>query len=203
MYQGKRLQKKASSGLRWQGKNAAMLIPALALLLTLSVGGTVAFLVAKGNPVRNEFTPSAVSCQVVEGTFNGDTKADVAVQNTGDTEAYIRAAIVVTWKAAEGGNIYAVKPKENVDYTITLNDTDWVLGSDGFYYHKKPVAAGKETQVLIETCSPVGGKVPAGYGLNVEIIGSAIQSVPDSVVTSVWSSGVRGVTADGTLSFGQ
>lgn len=193
MYQGKRLQKKESSGFRWQVKNAAMLIPALALLLTLSVGGTVAFLVAKGNPVRNEFTPSAVSCQVVEASFNGETKSDVAILNTGNTEAYIRAAIVVTWKAAEGGNIYAVKPKENVDYTITLNDTDWVLGSDGFYYHKNPVAAGGTTQELIKNCYPEAGKVPAGYGLNVEILGSAIQSVPDSVVTSVWSSGVSGV----------
>lgn len=198
MYQGKRLQKKASSGLRWQVKNAAMLVPALVLLLTLSVGGTVAFLVAKGTPVRNEFTPSTVSCQVIE-EFNDEVKTDVAIQNTGDTEAYIRAAIVVTWKAAEGENIYAVKPKENVDYTITLNTADWVLGRDGFYYHKKPVAMGKKTQVLIETCSPVGGKVPAGYELNVEILGSAIQSVPTSVVTSVWSSGVSGVTADGTL----
>lgn len=192
MYQGKRLQKKASSGLRWQVKNAAMLVPALVLLLTLSVGGTVAFLIAKGNPVRNEFTPSAVSCQVVE-EFNGEAKTDVAIQNTGDTEAYIRAAIVVTWKAAEGGNIYAVKPKENVDYTITLNDTDWVLSSDGFYYHKSPVAAGGTTQELIKNCYPETGKVPAGYGLNVEILGSAIQSVPDSVVTSVWSSGVSNV----------
>lgn len=192
MYQGKRLQKKASTGLRWQVKNAAMLVPALALLLTLSVGGTVAFLVAKGTPVRNEFTPSTVSCQVIE-EFNGEVKTDVAIQNTGDTEAYIRAAIVVTWKAAEGGNIYAVKPKENVDYTITLNDTDWVLGSDGFYYHKNPVAAGGTTQELIKNCYPEASKVPAGYGLNVEILGSAIQSVPDSVVTSVWSSGVSGV----------
>lgn len=203
MYQGKRLQKKASSGLRWQMKNAAMLIPALALLLTLSVGGTVAFLIAKGNPVRNEFTPSAVSCQVIEDTFEGETKTNVAIQNTGDTEAYIRAAIVVTWKDAEGGNIYAVKPKENVDYTIELNVTDWVLGSDGFFYHKEPVAANQSTKMLINRCSPIEGKNPDGYGLNVEILGSAIQSVPTSVVTSIWSSGVGDVNADGTLVIGQ
>lgn len=202
MYQGKRLQKKASSGLRWQVKNAAMLIPALALLLTLSVGGTVTFLVAKGNPVRNEFTPSKVSCQVIEDTFNGETKADVAIQNTGNTEAYIRAAIVVTWKDAEGGNIYAVKPKEGDDYTIVLNNTDWVRSRDGFYYHKEPVDVDANTAVLIETCTPVEGKTPSGYGLNVEILGSAIQSVPTAVVTSEWSSGVSDVN-DGTLSIKQ
>lgn len=199
MYQGKRLQKKASTGLRWQVKNAAMLVPALALLLTLSVGGTVAFLVAKGTPVRNEFTPSTVSCQVIE-EFNGEVKTDVAIQNTGDTEAYIRAAIVVTWKDAKGGNIYAVKPREGEDYSIVLNNTDWVQSIDGLYYHKEPVAAGQNTQTLIENCSPKDdGKVPAGYELNVEILGSAIQSVPTSVVTAEWSSGVSGVNG-GTLS---
>lgn len=198
MYQGKRLQKKVSTGLRWQVKNAAMLVPALVLLLTLSVGGTVAFLVAKGTPIRNEFTPSTVSCQVIE-EFNGEDKTDVTIQNTGDTEAYIRAVIVVTWKDAKGGNIYAVKPRENEDYSIVLNDADWVLSRDGFYYHKEPVAAGQTTQTLIENCSPKNdSKVPAGYELNVEILSSAIQSVPASVVTAEWSSGVNGVNG-GTL----
>jgi len=202
MYQGKRLQKKTSSGLRWRVKNAAVLIPALALLLTLSVGGTVAFLVAKGNPVRNEFTPSKVSCQVIEDEFDHTTKENVTIKNTGDTQAYIRAAIVVTWQDASG-NVYAGKPEEDKDYTIMLNTTDWVMGGDGFYYHKTPVAKGTSTKVLIQTCAPVVENTPEGYGLNVEILGSAIQSVPTSVVTSVWSSGVSDVNADGTLVIGQ
>ena len=39
---------------------------------------------------------------------------------------------------------------------------------------------------LIETCNSKN-TAPDGYFLNVEIIGSGIQSVPDSVVESVWS----------------
>ena len=195
MYQGKRLQKKISPDIRCRGKNAAVLFPALALLLALSVGGTAAFLVAQGDPIKNEFVPSKVSCQVIEDELDQTQKA---IKNTGDTAAYIRAAIVVTWKDT-AGNIYAGKPQagENKDYTITLNDESWVQGSDGFYYHKEPVAADQSSAVLIESCAPMEGKTPAGYSLNVEILGSAIQSVPAAAAESSW--GVT-VAEDGTIS---
>lgn len=44
-------------------------------------------------------------------------------------------------------------------------------------------------------CEPVANKAPSGFALTVEIIGSDIQSLPTSVVTKEWSSGVSGVTA--------
>lgn len=185
MYQGKRLQKKTASGLRWRGKNVAMLVPALVLLLAISVGGTAAFLVAKDDPIANVFNPSKVSCRVNEDGFDGGTKSNVTIENTGDTEAYIRAAIVVTWKDT-AGNVYAGKPVAGMDYSITLNTEDWVHGSDGFYYYKRPVAKDAGTTVLIRNCAPVQENTPDGYGLNVEILGSAIQSVPAATVENSW-----------------
>ena len=184
MYQGKRLQKKTDAGIRWRRKNAAVLFPALAFLLAFGVGGTAAFLVARDNPIINKFTHAKVSCQVNEA-FDGSTKANVTIQNTGDIEAYIRAAIVVTWKDT-AGNVYAGKPVAGMDYSITLNTEDWVHGSDGFYYYKRPVAKDAGTTVLIRNCAPVQENTPDGYGLNVEILGSAIQSVPAATVENSW-----------------
>ena len=59
------------------------------------------------------------------------------------------------------------------------------------------MAAGDNTPVLIKECSAVADKIPEGYGLSVEILGSAIQSTPKSVVAENW--GVT-VAADGTIS---
>lgn len=173
-------------------KKASFLLTSLILLLTLFIGGTTAFLIAKGNPVTNTFKPSRVASDVHE-TFKNNVKSNVTIANTGDTTAYIRAAIVVTWKDRLGGDVYPGTP---TGYTMELNLTDWDEGPDGFYYYKHPVEPGKETNSLIISCTP-GAYEPEGYALNVEILGSAIQSVPTSVVTSNW--GVT-VASDGTIS---
>lgn len=164
-------------------KKASFLLTSLILLLTLFIGGTTAFLIAKGNPVTNTFQPSRVASSVIEDAFNGTTKTNVKIRNSGDTTSYIRAAIVVTWQDA-AGNVYPGTPVPDTHYTISYG-TGWIL-KDGFYYYTQPVEPGQETAVLINSCSPVEGQTPAGYGLNVEILGSAIQSVPTSVVKDNW-----------------
>lgn len=163
-------------------KKASFLLTSLILLLTLFIGGTTAFLIAKGNPVTNTFQPSRVASDVHE-TFENNVKSNVTIANTGDTTAYIRAAIVVTWQDA-AGNVYPGTPVSGTHYTISYG-AGWIL-KDGFYYYTQPVEPGQETAVLINSCSPVEGQTPAGYGLNVEILGSAIQSVPTSVVKDNW-----------------
>lgn len=194
MYQGKHLNKNKRRRRRNRQK-ATMLLTSLALLLTLLIGGTVAFMIATDDSAKNEFRDSTVTCEVNE-TVSGGVKSDVTIENTGDTTAYIRAAIVVTWKDAESGNVYGKKPVAGTDYAINYGN-DWFLGGDGFFYYKNPVAAGSSTTNLINTCSPVDANTPAGYGLNVEILGSAIQSVPVNAVVEKW--GVT-VNDDGTLS---
>jgi len=170
-------------------RKAAVLLSMLALVLLAAAGVTLAYLTAGTGPLKNTFTPTSIGSDIDE-TFSNDVKTNVTVTNTGDSEAYIRAAIVITWKDAKDGNVYAGAPKLEQDYNLTIGN-GWILGNDGFYYHKTPVAAKASTSVLIVSCTPVVDTVPEGYGLNVEILGSAIQSVPTSVVTEKW-----GVTLD-------
>ena len=175
---------------------AAVLLCSIVLTVGLFVGTTAAFLITADEPVINTFLPSKVSCQVEEDPFDGIEKTNVTIKNTGDTTAYIRAAIVITWKDAEGGNVYAGTPDKE-DYNLQMNETDWFPGSDGFYYFSKPVKSGESTTALIESCTVVEENTPAGYGLNVEILGTAIQSLPKEAVENKW--GVT-VNDDGTLS---
>lgn len=174
-------------------KKASFLLTSLILLLTLFIGGTTAFLIAKEDPVTNTFKPSRVASDVHE-TFKNNVKSNVTIANTGDTTAYIRAYINVTWQDA-AGNVYPGTPVAGTHYNMSLSETGWIKIGD-FYYYTKPVEPGQETAVLINSCSPISGQTPAGYGLNVEILGSAIQSVPTSVVTTNW--GVN-VATDGTI----
>ena len=168
------------SGFRW--KRSGILLAAVIVLLAGAVGGTWAFLVAQSEPLQNNFTYAHVSCAVKE-TFDGTTKSNVQIQNTGDIPAYIRARIVVTWKDTSG-NVSAAVPVKDTDYTIAFNTTDWTQ-QDGYWYCKNAVDAKDFTPVLITKCEKTGA-APDGYDLSVEILADAIQSEPASAVTEAW-----------------
>ena len=191
MYQGK--HHKRSRGRL--GKSVALLV-SLLLLLTVTVGGTIAFLMDSDGPLHNLFNPSQVTTKVEE-TLDGTAKKDVYIKNTGDTDAWIRAAVVITWQDKDG-NVYGQVPEAGVNYTVWTPGTDWVKGDDGFYYHTKPVAAGRSTvNALMAAISPVGNPPADGYYLTVEIIGSGIQSKPAHVFNTEWkSSGLKVDDAD-------
>lgn len=156
------------------------------LAIALTVGSTLAFLIDSDGPVENTFTGSKVTSEVVE-EFKDGVKKDVKIKNTGDTPAYIRAAIVVTWKDAEGGNVLGQVPKPGEDYSIAYNTDEqtepagkWAKEGN-YYYWSNPVEPGKTTGVLITECKQLK-TITVGnttYYLNVEIICSAIQAGQD------------------------
>lgn len=174
-----------------------LVIVSAATLLLACVGMTVAFIIDSTNTITNTFVPSQVSCLVQETNWeDGNTvKTDVSVQNTGDTGAYIRAAIVINWQDDEG-NVYGTAPVNGVDYTISINNEDWTLGRDGFYYHKSAVDPSNLTSVLIENCTVKAVAPKDGYTLSVEILASAVQSTPATAAEQAWGATVT----DGTLS---
>ena len=176
----------------------SILITSVALLLLIAVGATLAYIFTKTEPVENTFNPSKVSCAVVENgsaTENtdsivetGKTKKNVQIKNTGDTDAYIRVAVVVNWMSADGTKVWATTPVKSIDgadgdYTIAYNlkDNGWIDGGDGYYYYTQPVAKSALTDTLIESATQLTQKGPVGtdntqYYLSIEIVASAIQS---------------------------
>lgn len=175
---------------------------AILVLLCCAVAGTVAYLVTSTGPVTNTFTPASVTTQVEE-EFNGTTKSNVRIKNTGNIDAYIRTAVIVNWADAQG-NVSGT-PVKDTDYVMDLNivtdekpDAPWFKGSDGYYYCKTAVKSVKQdtkncyTPVLIKSCiKATGAQAPAGYDLQVTILADGIQSVPADAVQQAW-----GVTVD-------
>ena len=196
-------------------KNKKLILAAsllAAALTTTSV--TLAFLTTKTEEVVNTFTPSEVKIEVEEpGWETTGVKENVTIKNTGDTTAYIRAAVVVNWLNSEGYIVYPdeepnyVQNKEGVYFTLQEKnrtiDSGWYLHTDGYYYYMDDVAPGDETEVLIkkwEVTYPTEGEY---YTLQVEILAQAVQSVPveDNVVTAafdLWGVALT-VNEDGTI----
>lgn len=154
-------------------KKGILLLAAAMLILVCGVGGTLAYLATQTGQVQNTFEPAYVTSEVNE-TFENNVKSDVTIKNTGNVSAYIRAAIVVTWKDAAGKTTLPEKPELGTDYTLTINESAWNKGDDGYYYCKQPVASNTESAVLITECKPK--PYDDGRKLCVEVIGSAIQS---------------------------
>ncbi len=193
----------------------SVLITSVALLLLVAVGTTLAYVFTKTEPVENKFNPSKVSCAVVENdndpvtgaiVENVETKENVKIQNTGDTDAYIRVAVVVNWMSADGTRVWATKPVKSTDgtdgdYTISYaENTSWEKGSDGYWYYTKsvpPTDGSNLTGILISEAKVLKNAPQEGYYLSIEIVASAIQAKPASVATSQW--GVT-VANDGTIS---
>lgn len=160
-------------------RKAKIFLTSVALAGILAAGSTVAWLADETTGVTNTFATSEVATAIDEKR-SGETKSEVKVKNTGDIDAYIRAAVVVTWQDASG-NVYGKAPVEGADYSITWSTDEsdgeegrW-LEDGGFYYWSNPVAPGEFTGELIDVCS-YSANAPEGYFLNVEIIGSGIQA---------------------------
>ena len=166
--------------LRWR-KQFVLLVSVVALILGI-VGGTVAYLVTNSGDVENTFQPSRVACAVSE-TFTNNVKSDVKIQNTGDTTAYIRAAVVVTWQDSKG-NVSAI-PVKDTDYSITWTKDNWVE-KGGYYYYTSPVAPNGFTGELFTNWQPIVAAPAEGYTLCVEILADAVQSSPAQAVIDAW-----------------
>lgn len=186
MYNGSHA--KANNKPRIRMNKLAILFIAVVMLIGAVVGSTVAFLVTETKPVENKFTYASVSCAVSE-TFNGTTKENVQIKNTGTTDAYIRATYVVNWLNKDGSIAPVPQGTTPDGYTLSISenpDNAWTKGTDGYFYYLKPVAPGEFTKDgSLVYCSVVYPE-NAEYTLSVEILATAVQSTPANAVREAW-----------------
>ena len=160
---------------------AGTLVLSLLLLVTVAVGGTIAYLVTNTDSIENTFTPSHVSCEVTEN-FNGTVKSNVNVINTSDIDAYLRVKLVTYRVNDAGQHIGGVAPIP----PFTPGD-GWVKLGD-YYYYTSPVAPGqKPAKDLISEITLTSSYNDADGGKQViEVLAEAIQSVPADAVHQAW-----------------
>lgn len=164
---------------RMNRNKTILMLAMVVLILAGAVGGTLAYLTTKTEPVMNTFNPSRVTCAVDEPDWTDGhaTKSNVSIENTGDVNAYIRAAVVANWCDADG-NIIA---PHVVNLDGNMGD-GWV--KYGIYYYYEPaepfdpfVLPGNKTTNLINAYTPVPPEgVPEGAHLEMTIISQAVQA---------------------------
>ncbi len=176
-------------------KKAIALISSLIIVISVTIGVTVAYLTAKTPPLENNFTPVAVSC-VVENGDTGGGYSNVTVKNTGDVKAYARCVVIATWVNDSNGSVYATAPIQGVDFKLVKGSDSWVLGGDGFYYYTVNVAPTTSTMALISSVVEVNS-APKGYSLKINVFASMLQAEPATAIEQVWNVTVLN---NGTLS---
>lgn len=174
---------------RHGGRPLALLL-ALILVVGAAAGGTVAWLTQTTQTENNNFSYGTVSCAINEN-FDGTTKSNVTVTNTGNTPAYIRAACIVNWVDAQG-NIAANVPADYT-YSLSIPGAGWTKGSDGYYYYNGVVNPNGTTEGSLLTCTsshPADGE----YKLSVKVIASAVQATPSTAVNEAWPGNPFGIS---------
>lgn len=157
------------------------IVMATVLLLALAIGGTVAWLSTKSATITNTFLPSKVACEVTE-SFDGTTKSNVNVTNTGDIDAYIRVKLVTYRTNDQGQHIGGTASLP----TFTLG-ANWVW-YDGYYYYTLPVAAGGQPEANLTNKMTLKGSYndTDGGKQAIDVMAEAIQSVPEAAVQAAW-----------------
>jgi len=198
-------------------RKIVLTVLSICLVLVISAGATVAYLLDRTSNVQNSFEPGRIVIRVNE-QFENNVKRDVKIQsvqtseNGSNIDCYIRVAVVINW--FKDGQVYGKEPIEGTDYTIVFNDSNyydeqipdlkhWKRETDGYWYYDYRVAPGEMTDPLIITCEPLqSSSAPERYTLNVQIIAQAIQADGETdptqaggsskpVVTDVWTHAVN------------
>ena len=159
-------------------KSSALII-ALALILVLAVGGTVAYIFTQTDPVINTFTPTEAKITVDEKTNNNQKTEIIVKNNSTGVPVYIRVALVANM-IDEDKNVTGAADVP----TFTLGD-NWLVGNDGYYYYTEPVPVGESTGNLLKA------PMELSENMQVVVLADAIQAEPTTAVTQAW-----GVTVD-------
>ena len=178
-------------------KKSLALLVSVALLLTFAVSGTVAYLVDASGPVENQFKPASVTPSVTDSVSN-NVKSNVVIKNSGTAKAYIRVAIVGYWCDDKNNVVASWDLSDPQQGTFdSLTGSNWITGSDGYYYYSLPVAPGAETGSKLFNSYTVGTSPVNGAHLVMNLVVQSIQAEPSDAVKAAW--GVT-VSPDGTIS---
>ena len=142
------------------GKKLLLTILALALLVTMGISGTVAWL-SSSSSVSNQMTPGTGDITIKE-EVNNNVKESVKITNTGNIDVYVRVAD----KLDENRNVIVGASGNR----INANDK-WQLLNDGYYYYKGTVAPGADNAVEL-LAGPVNFE-----GMEVDILAQSVQAL--------------------------
>lgn len=121
---------------------AKLLVTVLTLVVVLGIGATVAYLHDTTGVVRNIFDPAQLDTKIEE-TLGTDGTKQVVIANTGKSDAYVRARVMVSGvKDAQlqiVGSLDEVNKGSSFVYlvmpNVSVGDKKWSQFDGDFYYY--------------------------------------------------------------------
>lgn len=153
----------------WKKKKIFVITIAL-IVGIIGTSTTFAIVTATAGTVTNTFRAAGVTTEIQE-ELDGDVKSgstikkNPSVQNTGISDAFIRARITVSpqqtdvtllsgaWKDSVFTEKGAAADRIATETTLYDPDGDgigWYQGADGWYYYNSPIAPGQNTGTLFD-----------------------------------------------------
>ena len=163
-------QKNSGDKRKMNHKRLAMLL-SLILVITCTVGGTLAYLFTRTESITDTFVPAQVSC-----TISDD---QTTVTNGSETSVWLRISVTAVYRDTSDSTAIHW---ENPGITVTPGE-NWQL-VDGLYYYKTEIAAGAPVsmpQIIFDNAPPTG------FVLEKQILAEVIQSAPLIAVQEAWS----------------
>lgn len=155
------------------------------LFLDFLTVGTVSYF-KRLETKSNSFILGTVDPKVVE-TFdsNNNIRENIYIHNDGNFSIYVRAIPIYYFKN-NNKELIDSTPVVNVDYSINFSSSiNWIKGSDGYYYYKKPIGPSEDTDNLVDKCLEINTNDENTFFLDVVV--QAIQAFPSKAVEEAWN----------------
>lgn len=165
-----------------------LLICTLILVVTFSIGSTLAYFVSEAKEVNN-FSIGSVEVDIDEDNFTGgsawepnkDVEKRVKIINTGSAPVLVRVQLIPYWLDENNQFVAGDTSQISFNYGEKFGNS-WILGSDGFYYYTSVLPAGEETPLLLESVTLPGSlsSFYEGKKLMVDVEVEAIQATQEA-----------------------
>lgn len=179
-------------------KKKILAAAALVIVLAILAVGTAAYSTNR-IVVHNVITTGGVTIELLENMLDADGKTEIPYKNPEgtlvpgqsvskivrvknlDEEAFIRVKVETTITGLKegtdpdfGGTVYTGNEKNEA-----YNTDAWKLGTDGWYYYQKALAADETTEPLFDEVVLVGKDMGNGYQgatISMEVKAEAVQT---------------------------
>jgi len=176
-------------------RKKSILIMVISAVLVGTVAAFTVSYISKTSTRNNSFTVATIN-PVINETFDNIVKEDVYISNSGNSPIYVRVAILYSFIGTSGSLLSDI-PVENTDYTVSFSSsTNWLHGSDGYYYYKTAIGENEQTDILVDEIRKLTNS--ADKKLTVDILVQGIQAEPLSAVREAWNVNVN----NGVISLG-
>lgn len=169
-----------------RGKGLTVLIALAAAFVTLLTQPTLAYYSVLGE-ATNVITSGDIRCRIVEKMGNSEFPKEgvyimpgriiskkVSVQNTGNHPFWLRVRLI---NAVDSSTLSADVLE------LDINRTDWIHGKDGYYYYRRILKPGKETEKLFTQVKVAGSadNTYKGKTVKLTVCAYAVQSEHNTV----------------------